>query len=112
MSEHVNESGRQATARAEAMKVLTEKHGVPWADTSGYLAKWAESHSYTDALAQIKAGVVLPGAEPAKTPKAIVESKPAKKPASVPVPKPVVSVRDGQARKVVRSSNGTGKKAQ
>ena len=56
-----NESGRQATARAEAMKLLSTDHQIDWNDTGGYLALWFESgRSYTEALDWIKQGVLLP----------------------------------------------------
>lgn len=56
-----NESGRQATARAEAQKLLADEHGIEWNDTGGYLAMWFEGgRSYTEALGWIKQGVLLP----------------------------------------------------
>lgn len=56
-----NESGRQATARAEAQKLLADEHGIDWNDTGGYLALWFESgRSYSEALDWIRQGVLLP----------------------------------------------------
>lgn len=91
-----NESGRQATARAEAMKVLSDVHGVPWNDTSGYLAVWFEGgHSYSQALEQILNGVLLPGQEPPAEP-----DLPGKPEEVVEIPAEVVKPRQTNSPKV------------